>query len=47
MGARFLVTRFEPPASESQSWERLGATGYFALPLSAEATEKQLFGLKR
>jgi len=46
-GACFIVTRFQPPMSEAQNWERLGATGYYALPLSTEATQKQLFVLKR
>jgi hypothetical protein len=46
-GARFLVTRFEPPASESQNWERLGVTGYYALPLAAKVPQKKVFALKR
>jgi hypothetical protein len=40
-GACFLVTRFQPPASESQNWERLGTTGYYALPLSAAVAQSQ------
>ncbi len=41
-GARFLVTRFQPPNSELQNWERLGATGYYALPLASLAMKRQL-----
>ncbi len=41
-GARFLVTRFQPPRSELQNWERLGATGYYALPLSKLAAQGRL-----
>jgi hypothetical protein len=46
-GARFLVTRFEPPASESKNWVRLGVTGYYALPLAAKAPQEKVFALKR
>ncbi|MGA8267242.1 MAG: hypothetical protein WB787_05745, partial [Candidatus Acidiferrales bacterium] len=41
-GARFFVTRFQPPRSELQNWERLGATGYYALPLSKLAAQGRL-----
>jgi hypothetical protein len=33
-GASFVVTRFQPPASQISGWHFLGATGYYALPLS-------------
>jgi len=33
-GASFVVTRFRPPASQISGWHTLGATGYYALPLS-------------
>jgi hypothetical protein len=36
-GARFVVTRFRPPASQLSGWHILGETGYYALPLSIVA----------
>jgi len=36
-GASFVVTRFRPPASQISGWHTLGATGFYALPLSDAA----------
>lgn len=33
-GARFVVTRVAPPASQASDWERLGSTAYYSQSLS-------------
>ncbi len=39
-GAKFLVTRSQPPYSESREWKRLGATGFYVRALG-NANERE------